>query len=518
MANSRILIRSGKAPHVALSQEAAFARKRAGSYAGNAGNLLFTNAVYRLLNTAASDVVSDSLTTERKGVTRSHIDRINNEFDHFVLPLANSLRPSFKDGLARLTTVIEKLKIPVTVVGVGAQLPRSGDWTAISDDVHSGVKRFASAVLDRSASIGVRGEITSNYLRWLGFNDDQIDVIGCPSMFDNGRAPEVSKATNTLDISSRLAINVDHRVPNSHRALSLNYEQYDDVIFVSQNQAEAGLLMWGNEIKDYPKALPGDIHHPIYAEGRIRFFQDPAPWIEFMKSRDFVFGTRLHGTIAGLLAGTPSILLTHDSRTQELADYHQLPHLPIAQNLDFLRAEDLYERTDLAPLNEARSQNFDRYISFIEKNRLSHIYTPGNENPEYEDTLRNVDFSPPLEPLTTSPPDIIASRLRWVWQGIDVDQQRAHGAYEPPFSPSGLEPRSAFDLTKSLSREIKISEKSHSKEIRRAHQRIDELTKMVRLQAEVINYLKTPIEKRLVRGVQKRAALVKKRIFRRNSS
>ncbi|WP_410089573.1 polysaccharide pyruvyl transferase family protein, partial [Streptomyces sp. gb1(2016)] len=46
------------------------------------------------------------------------------------------------------------------------------------------VREFVTEVLNRSASIGVRGEFTEQYLKNMGFRD--VEVIGCPSMFMNG--------------------------------------------------------------------------------------------------------------------------------------------------------------------------------------------------------------------------------------------------------------------------------------------------------------------------------------------
>ncbi|AGS69543.1 hypothetical protein [Streptomyces collinus] len=53
--------------------------------------------------------------------------RINAEFDAFVVPLANAFRPSFENALKRLTRLITRLRIPVVVLGVGAQTGVSHD-------------------------------------------------------------------------------------------------------------------------------------------------------------------------------------------------------------------------------------------------------------------------------------------------------------------------------------------------------------------------------------------------------
>ena len=54
-------------------------------------------------------------------MTEELFERANSEFDVFVVPMANAFRADFVDSLDRLTDFIERLTIPVVVVGVGAQ-------------------------------------------------------------------------------------------------------------------------------------------------------------------------------------------------------------------------------------------------------------------------------------------------------------------------------------------------------------------------------------------------------------
>ena len=58
---------------------------------------------------------------------RSRQDRrgrqINERFDVYVIPLANAFRATFAEQLAPLTSVIEKLKIPVVVLSAGLPVP-----------------------------------------------------------------------------------------------------------------------------------------------------------------------------------------------------------------------------------------------------------------------------------------------------------------------------------------------------------------------------------------------------------
>lgn len=442
----RILVRSGKAPHQVVSPEAAFAIKALGTYSGNAGNAIFTSAVHRLLNTPSVEVVSDGLATERPGITARDIARINEEFDVFVLPMANSLRRSFRDGRARLTRVIKRLRIPVVVVGVGAQLPLSGDFSRIVPEQNEEVKAFVGAVLDRSASIGVRGETTKRYLLSLGFADNEIDVIGCPSMHDNGREARVDKQADQLNFDSPVAVNLDHRVKGAAAILTSNWKRYPNLTFVSQNQAEAALLMWGEPIPGYPAELPGTISHPLYQQDRMRFFQDPIVWRRFMAQQRFCAGSRLHGTIIALTAGTPAMLFAHDSRTREVAEYHGIPFRGLRAKGTWDLAE-LYDGIDLEPMNRVRTENFDRYLAFIERNGLPHIHSEGNQNPEYSALLEAAEHPEGIRPLTAAAPEQIASRLRWLWQGVEADQYRTRGAFRPEFEPRRFGRRVREELT-----------------------------------------------------------------------
>ena len=39
-------------------------------------------------------------------------------------------------------------------------------------------------------------------------------------------------------------------------------------------------------------------------------FLSPFPWLDFLRTREFVFGSRIHGNLAGVMAGTPTLVLT----------------------------------------------------------------------------------------------------------------------------------------------------------------------------------------------------------------
>ena len=77
--------------------------------------------MHKVLSVPNTEVVSCGFVTDRVDLQPETIGRINEEFDAFVIPLANAFRPSFSDKLRRLTRLIRQLQMPVVVVGVGAQ-------------------------------------------------------------------------------------------------------------------------------------------------------------------------------------------------------------------------------------------------------------------------------------------------------------------------------------------------------------------------------------------------------------
>jgi hypothetical protein len=107
----RIAIRSGKDPLEPVSPEATLSSNLMGR---NLGNFLFSAAAHKLM--AAYETVPIGLST-----LDLDPNEFNDNFDMLMLPLANDFRPSFEPSLNRYTELVENLRIPVVVLGVGAQ-------------------------------------------------------------------------------------------------------------------------------------------------------------------------------------------------------------------------------------------------------------------------------------------------------------------------------------------------------------------------------------------------------------
>ncbi|MGQ4511606.1 polysaccharide pyruvyl transferase family protein [Streptomyces sp. DW26H14] len=469
----RILIRSGKSPFHPATAAEFLHRDLIGT---NTGNLLFSDSAHKMLSLPGTEVVSNGISTDP---SPRRAAEINEEYDVFVVPLANAFRPSFQASLDRLSALIEQLTIPVVVFGVGAQAPADYD-TAWLKPMEPSVRRFAAAVLDRSASLGVRGELTARYLEGLGFGD--VDIIGCPSMFLYGGAfPDIRTAELTAD--SRIALNLSpDAIPVGDVSGMAGYarEHYPHLMYYAQNTADGELLLWGDTTPESGRrdAFPRHLSHTLLRENKVRMPLDPTTWINELRSYDFAYGTRIHGNVAALLAGTPSVVLTHDSRTLELCRYFDIPHRSLVGLPARTDPRDLYEGADFSALAKGHSARFERVVAFLDRNGLRNAYTHGDGGAAFDARLATLD-----------PPDSLP-----VWDGSDDGMMR--------YRVSSLRERAA-------AADIAASERSrkHAKETEQLRRRLAEAEKRASeaaKQLDAVHKRLSAVERR-VGGVEKRA-------------
>ncbi|GAA5039055.1 polysaccharide pyruvyl transferase family protein [Microbacterium fluvii] len=391
-AAERILVRAGKNPLTPMTAERSLAISPTGVFGTNAGNMLFYTGAWRTLLTDDADLVADGYAMEREDAAGA-ADRISDGFDRVVIPLANAFRGSFVAHLERLTEVVRGLRVPVTVLGIGAQRKLDAGVDSMPDEVRTAAKAFVGAVLDRSPSIGVRGEVTRDFLTDLGFDDANIDVIGCPSLYGFG-GDGTLKAAGDVASDAAIAVTYSPYLRDIGPFVREVTGAYRDSYVVPQTVEALALMLWGEPTRYAGNPdLPESDAHELYRSDRMRFFVDATTWIDTLRDRDLVVGTRIHGTIAGLLAGVPSILIAHDTRTLELARFHAIPHLP----KHALRRVDLqrwYQQSDFAGFTAAHAGNVAVYRDFLHRHGLAH--TLDQENTRFDRELATLELAPPV--------------------------------------------------------------------------------------------------------------------------
>ena len=162
----RILVRGGMNPLKPLNLSQILAYDKIG---GNTGNILYLTGVLRSIYADDVEVDVDGYAGEGGLYNSNDIDQINQIYDAYLIPLADAFRPDFVNQLNSLTKLVKQLKIPCHILSVGIR----GEYDM---DVHcqypfdEQVKEFVKAVLEKSPIIGVRGEITAEYLFFLPLN------------------------------------------------------------------------------------------------------------------------------------------------------------------------------------------------------------------------------------------------------------------------------------------------------------------------------------------------------------
>ncbi|MBK5218076.1 MAG: polysaccharide pyruvyl transferase family protein [Propionibacteriales bacterium] len=123
---------------------------------------------------------------------------------------------------------------------------------------------------------------------------------------------------------------------------------------------------------------------------------DPQTWFDLLRGYQFSFGTRIHGNIAAILAGTPAMLLAHDSRTLELARYHEIPRRSVRKLPPDVRAADLYEQVDYTAFNAGHRARWEQFAAFLIRNGLPHVYEPGEDPSAFDARMAVTDFPAPV--------------------------------------------------------------------------------------------------------------------------
>jgi len=399
-----------------------------GNIAGsNIGNMLFQESVVKSLSLPDYELSSNGLNVE-------HADRINDSCDMLVLPFANQFRPEFAGRLDAATETIRRLKVPVVVVGIGCQTDLDYDFTRL-EPMNGVVQRFVAAVLDRSASIGVRGECTAAYLNSLGFTD--VEVIGCPSMFLDGPTFKRPRQLTTFTRATRLSVNLSANGEQAKFSTGLDkmgemitrvVSTYDDVEYLPQqsNSLSAMLLPRFRHTNEH-QALSTETYQTLRDQGRVICFVDPRPWLAHLATREFVFGTRLHGGIAALLAATPAHIIAHDSRTLELARYHGIPHTSIRDVSPELDPHDLYQSSDYSTIVRGHDERFANYAGFLRKNGLRNVFTDGDGGAAFEATMSAAVLTPGVSAATSW-----LQRLKWLGEHLSRKTTNRHARTGAP--------------------------------------------------------------------------------------
>lgn len=371
MSKKRVLIRTGKLPFVAASPLETLHKNLTLT---NTGNLLFQHAFIRSIYRPDLEFFS----IQDQIFNNQDIQNINENFDAVYLTFANAFRPSFRNALKNWSVNIKSLNVPVFVIGIGAQC-QTGNALHELQEINNEVKSFCEAVLEKSASIGVRGDFTADYLNDLGIKN--VDVIGCPSMFYFGAKIPKPKNVDFHNLTSigfhfspQSSDNINKKNLDNEKHLMdilqfISSQNSPNFSYIAQDTIELRKRIWGvrgQTLSEFAPALSKiNTIYPV----------DPHTWIKDLEKFEVVLGTRIHGTIASVLAGTPAFILCHDSRTSELSDLYGLPRLDhLTETGQPITGELLSHLEKESKLFDLFPARFSSYIKFLSKNRIPYTF------------------------------------------------------------------------------------------------------------------------------------------------
>lgn len=389
---SRILIRAKVSPFDDNDTPTTLKKSLLG---GNSGNLLFAYSTTRLLDTGDNEL--SFIADYRVSSGKVNADWVNEHCDHLVLPMANSFRATYMKHLEAWAKLIAGLKVPCTVVGIGVQMGNKEKY----DDPHEydgAVKAFVSAVLDHSPKIAVRGEVTAAYLNHLGFKD--VEVTGCPSMAIAGPDFPI-KGLPGIDRNSSGTVTGSVNSPVAFQNfMRKTMKKMTNCYFVPQYNDDLALIYYGvpiTRVKAEKHGYPRTIDDPVFTEDRARFFINIKSMLEFNRTMDFNFGSRIHGCISNIVCGVPSVLFSQDKRVGELASYHHLPLFKFKEIGAFSSIESFYDKIDLNYMRQGHQERFERLIAYLDANDLPHIWKNGKPDVfPADEKLKGKEFHAPV--------------------------------------------------------------------------------------------------------------------------
>lgn len=421
----KYLIRGGRLPYQKVAVEKYLDTNMFG---GNSGNYMYLNSIIRTLTT--SQKVKFECTNYKQNYSAREIDRINHECDGFIIPLADAFRPDFTKELKNLTALVNKLTIPSYIIGTGIRADSESQFLDMNFGFEDEVKDFVKAVLKNSACIGIRGEFTGKFLQHLGFKEgEDYRVIGCPSLYTYGNHIRIRDTVINKDCKASCSGTLTADM-ETIQTMSDFMKEFHDLTFVGQLRQELKTLYLGIDYRHNPAYVdlyPCNINHPLYANDKVRFFYNTQEWVRYYKGVDFTFGTRFHGVVPSVIAGTPSILFAKDIRTRELAEFHHLTHLKTDQLDKHKNIWDIIDTVDFHSPESVAQKNFKNYLDFLHLNGFKTIYDEdiNREDAPLDQMIADADITPDVTSCVRCSSEELADRLKRQYEFISKIQERS---------------------------------------------------------------------------------------------
>lgn len=311
-----------------LSDTETFAKR----FSGNLGNLAFSHAARNTI-----DGRFESL--DEAFPNGSLPNGFDEDYDAVVFPAANNLNKN--EDLGWLADLCEKLSKPICIYGLGAQAALDGTYPQLKE----GSLRLLDYLRRREIPLLVRGRFTRDFLLSHGLK--HVTAFGCTSNLLNP-SPNLGKEVQQRYVTVKkhfsegrrlsIALNLEYfgletrkvqmfvRLMKSHWG-SLVLQSDSQMFQAGRSRPSDSIGIEGMEwIYKYFTGSPDPDEFNDLIQKHSRIFVNVPSWLEYLRTCDLSIGSRFHGNILALQAGTPAHVFVHDSRTKELCDSCKIPY------------------------------------------------------------------------------------------------------------------------------------------------------------------------------------------------
>lgn len=343
----------------------------------NLGNLVFQYATARLISGNFIQV----------GINGTwDADQLREKCDKIIFPCANFINPEF--DFEDLANYLITLKLPVVALGLGAQSTNSNDYNI---PLKKGTEKLIRFLADSSDLVGVRGDYTGAVLDTMGIHN--YEVTGCPSnLITPTENLENSFSQKLQDPIQNITINGHHPWANDNKvneaeSFLLKFaienkgdylaQSHDPLLRLASGRRFCDTHQWNLDLKNLYSVSGLDVGIDAFEEFVRKSFyceMHVPSWLHRSAAYDFSIGLRLHGNMVAFQAGTPSLWITHDSRTSELADFMELPRIGL---------QDLTRIVYIDELRELFSNQINRYFEKrkIIRHKMNRFFMANNIEP-----------------------------------------------------------------------------------------------------------------------------------------
>lgn len=341
------------------------------------------------------------------------VEEVNEKFSKviFFIPCRIAPPPYDEDGYAYefISNFIERLKIPFFSLSESIQTNSYTYQIDFHKHLSPKVIRYLKIISGKSEFIGTRGIYSAEVLNNLGIKN--VIPLGCPSLYLNGPSLPIS-LLHTPTAPRNIATCYSNYQKNHHSRIQdfiqfvnqQNYHYIEQTFgFIPQAIHYPGKIL-GSDIRTAEK-IYGDLS-PILSlleKGLVHYFTNYTLWKNFLGSMDFAFGARIHGLIAAINSGTPSLFIAHDARTREVCEFFNLPFIGEHEMPKKLTIDFFLSQCDYSSANNnypAKYQNFSQKLHFhgIGQNIASNGQIIDNWTPEPDPHVLTEEKTKPLHP------------------------------------------------------------------------------------------------------------------------